>query len=116
MLRPARKIIDLAKAGERHPHNCAASPAGILRAARIKRSSRAGFEKYQIAGQPPVLKCAMVALIYRCPITRLNVQAWIADDPSADDDIYEALTCAACSRMHLVNRSTGRTLRDDADE
>jgi hypothetical protein len=58
----------------------------------------------------------MGALIYRCPTTRLNVQAWFADDAPADGNTYESLICAACSQVHFVNRSTGRILGDDADE
>jgi len=56
----------------------------------------------------------MAAVIFRCPATGMKVQTWFADDPSADDgEIYESLQCPACSRVHLVNRSTGRTLGDD---
>jgi hypothetical protein len=56
----------------------------------------------------------MAALIYRCPATGVKVQAWFADDVSANNgETYESLTCLACSQVHLVNRSTGRTLGED---
>jgi hypothetical protein len=39
------------------------------------------------------------------------VQGWLADDPSGDEgDVYETVTCLACTRVHLINRTTGRVL------
>ncbi|MGA2311371.1 MAG: hypothetical protein ABSF87_03225 [Xanthobacteraceae bacterium] len=57
----------------------------------------------------------MATIIYRCPTTGLNVQGWFADDPArADaDDTYESLICTACTKLHLINPKTGRTLGDD---
>jgi hypothetical protein len=53
----------------------------------------------------------MAVFIYRCPATGLNVQGWLADDPtSADDNTYETVVCTACTRIHLVNPKTGKTL------
>jgi hypothetical protein len=44
----------------------------------------------------------------------MKVQAWFADDASANNgETYESLTCLACNQVHLVNRSTGRTLGED---
>jgi hypothetical protein len=52
--------------------------------------------------------------LYRCPKTGLKVQGWLADDPSGDDDgVYETVTCLACTRVHLINRSTGKVLSGD---
>ena len=48
----------------------------------------------------------MPAFMYRCPSTAMNVQAWIADDPSRRDDC-EAVTCLACRRIHIVRPRTG---------
>jgi hypothetical protein len=56
----------------------------------------------------------MVPFIYRCPTTGLNVQGLFAEAVSADNaETYESVICPVCARMHLVNRSTGRTLGDD---
>jgi len=52
----------------------------------------------------------MAALIYRCPNTGQNVQAWFADDGSESGENYETVICAACSVVHLVNPKTGKTL------
>jgi hypothetical protein len=53
----------------------------------------------------------MATLVDRCPTTGLNVQGWFADDPSSDEgDVYETVTCLACTRVHLINRTTGRVL------
>ena len=56
----------------------------------------------------------MVPFVYRCPVMGLNVQGLFADDvPAEESDIYEAVTCLACRRVHLVNRSTGKILGED---
>jgi hypothetical protein len=56
---------------------------------------------------------AMATVIFRCPTTGKNVQAWFADEVSADNgESYESVTCHACNRTHFVNRSTGKTLGD----
>ena len=58
----------------------------------------------------------MVPFIYRCPTTGLNVQGLFADEVPADDtETYESVSCPVCARVHLVNRSTGRTLGDDGE-
>jgi hypothetical protein len=56
----------------------------------------------------------MPSFIYRCPPTGLNVQGWVADDPNEDEaETYEAVTCMACTRVHLVNPKTGKVLGAD---
>ena len=56
----------------------------------------------------------MAAFVYRCPTTGQNVQGWFADDEPADDsDTYESVKCLACTRVHLINRSTGKALGED---
>jgi len=51
----------------------------------------------------------MIAFVYRCPATGLKVQGHIADDLFHSDS-YEAVTCTACGRVHLVNAKTGKAL------
>jgi hypothetical protein len=59
----------------------------------------------------PVLRWGMLTFIYRCPVTGLKVQGWFGDGPPADEgEVYEAVTCLACTRTHLVNPKTGRVL------
>jgi len=58
----------------------------------------------------------MAAFLYRCPVTKLRVQSWIADDPAMPYDHYEAVTCHACARSHMVNPKTGKVLGEDDDE
>jgi hypothetical protein len=56
----------------------------------------------------------MPVFLYRCPNTGLKVQGWVADDPDRGDDAtYESVTCIACTRLHMVNPSTGRVLGSD---
>ncbi len=54
---------------------------------------------------------SMAVFIYRCPNTGLKVQGWVADNPKPHTDTtYEAVACVACTRLHMVNPSTGRVL------
>ena len=58
----------------------------------------------------------MAALLYRCPATGQNVQAWFADDASENGgEAYETVTCVACRMIHLVNPKTGKTLGNDEE-
>jgi hypothetical protein len=59
----------------------------------------------------------MEGFSYRCPTTGLNVQGWSADDVlMSEGQAYDTVMCLACSRVHLINRSTGRVLGSDDDE
>jgi hypothetical protein len=50
---------------------------------------------------------------FQCAGTGLNVQVWLPDEaPAVDVDSYEAVTCPACARVHLVNKTTGKMLGD----
>jgi hypothetical protein len=41
------------------------------------------------------------------------VQGWIDDPAESEAESYEAVTCTACTRLHLINPKTGRMLRDE---
>jgi hypothetical protein len=57
----------------------------------------------------------MASFLFRCPNTGMNVQGWVADDlgKTSTDETYEAVTCTACARMHLVNAKSGKVLGAD---
>ena len=58
----------------------------------------------------------MPPFVYRCPKTGLNVQGWVADDPTeGKGETYSAITCTICTRQHLVNPKTGKVLGVDED-
>lgn len=50
----------------------------------------------------------MMPLVYRCPNTGFQVQAWSPEEHPETEHIYETVTCIACQRVHLVNRETGK--------
>jgi hypothetical protein len=52
----------------------------------------------------------MPPFLYRCPNTSYRVQGFVAEEIPAEGDIYEAVTCLACRRIHLVNPATGKLL------
>jgi len=50
-------------------------------------------------------------IIFKCPQTGLNVQHWLDDaEPQDPSSAYETVVCKACSRLHFINRSSGRLL------
>jgi hypothetical protein len=56
----------------------------------------------------------MAKLIFRCARTGLNAQVWLPDEaPTVQADSYEVVTCPACARIHLVNKTTGKMLGDN---
>jgi hypothetical protein len=57
----------------------------------------------------------MPHFIFRCPTTGLNVQEWIDDEDGASDHEFLGLICAACTRLHFVNRKTGKLLGEKED-
>ena len=56
----------------------------------------------------------MPAFVCTCPLTKLDVPYWLDDEK---DDVseteYEAVTCKACAKVHLINRKTGKLLGQD---
>jgi hypothetical protein len=53
--------------------------------------------------------------LFRCPATGFNVQHRLDGDPDVSENEYEAIACPACTRIHLVNRKTGKLLGRDDD-
>ena len=56
-------------------------------------------------------------IIYRCPITSLEVQTLLQPSNQSHEDKkhYESLTCPSCTRLHFVNRKTGKLLGYEKD-
>jgi hypothetical protein len=52
----------------------------------------------------------MAAFVFKCPNTCRNVQHWLDDDEDVPDNEYEVIKCAACARLHFINRRTGDLL------
>jgi hypothetical protein len=57
----------------------------------------------------------MAHFIFRCPTTDINVQHWLDDDQDISENEYEGITCPACTRLHLINRKTGKLLGRDEE-
>ena len=52
----------------------------------------------------------MAAFIYRCPNSRVRIQALAAKAITDDADTYQPVACAMCQQVHLVNPLTGKLL------
>jgi hypothetical protein len=55
----------------------------------------------------------MESLVFRCSQTGTTVQVWLPESAQPKrTDSYEAVSCPACARVHLINRTTGKMLGD----
>jgi hypothetical protein len=51
-------------------------------------------------------------IVFKCPQTGMNVQyrlIAVADDAA---DTYVSVACPACTRLHLISRTTGRLISE----
>jgi len=55
----------------------------------------------------------MANFVFKCPVTGFNVQHNWDNDPDVSENEYEAIACPACTRIHLVNRRSGKLLGQD---
>jgi hypothetical protein len=61
----------------------------------------------------------MAALLFTCPVTRMNVQhkldegEHVSESEDVSETEYEVVTCPACARLHFINRKTGKLLGHD---
>jgi hypothetical protein len=71
------------------------------------------FDLHQDSADKSAANRAMDLIIFRCPVTGLNVQ-WSAEEIKPDDETrvssYQAVHCPACTKLHFVNPSTGKLL------
>jgi hypothetical protein len=56
----------------------------------------------------------MAGFIYRCPNTKLRIQAFVADEIAENTETYEPVACVMCRQIHHVNPITGKVLGDDS--
>ena len=56
----------------------------------------------------------MATILFTCPATALRVQHWLDDGPDVPEQ-YEAVVCPACTRLHFLNRQTGKLLGHEKD-
>jgi hypothetical protein len=51
-------------------------------------------------------------IIFRCPITALEVQTLrpALERDGEEGKSYESLTCPSCTRLHFLNHETGKLL------
>ncbi|WP_439399234.1 hypothetical protein ACRQ5Q_17780 [Bradyrhizobium sp. PMVTL-01] len=55
----------------------------------------------------------MAQIVFTCPTTAFKVQQCLLDDDGDDDslgDRYVSIACPACTRVHFINRKTGKLL------
>ena len=76
---------------------------------------RAKFDRDQHqACSDAYISTPMDNVVFRCPRTGLNVQHRLDEsEPGDPNSTYEPVVCKACTRLHFINRSTGRLLGED---
>jgi hypothetical protein len=52
-------------------------------------------------------------IIFRCPQTGMDVQTLLYKQGKDEARAYEAVTCPACTRLHFIDRFTGKALGQD---
>ena len=57
----------------------------------------------------------MPPFIFKCPSTGLNVQEWVDDEDGPADNEFQGVICPACTRLHFLNRKTGKLLGEKED-
>ena len=57
----------------------------------------------------------MVNIVFRCPVTSMNVQRWSDEADDVREGEYEGIICPACTRLHFLNRKSGKLLGQDDD-
>jgi hypothetical protein len=50
----------------------------------------------------------MSTFIYRCPLTGLKVQGFVAEEIGENE--FVSLTCLACTGVHLVNPTSAKVV------
>jgi hypothetical protein len=59
----------------------------------------------------------MAHRMFTCPETSMIVQHWLdEDDDGVSDNTYQVVTCPACTKVHLINRKTGKLLSEKMHE
>ena len=91
------------------------SPAALSTACSCVSPAQSAIGALCGKSKPATLAARILAvmrdLLFKCPRTGLNVQYWIAE-PAANEPqwTYVSVVCPACTRLHFINRSTGKTL------
>ncbi len=52
----------------------------------------------------------MAQFAFTCPATSMSVQHWLDDNDEGSENRYDSITCPACTRLHFLNRKTGKLL------
>lgn len=57
-------------------------------------------------------KWPMAPIIFKCPTTGMKVQWETEEDSRIQDDavLYQSIKCPGCTRIHFINRLTGKLL------
>jgi len=49
-------------------------------------------------------------IVFTCPATNFRVQHWLENGDDTPEGEHDGVDCPACSRLHFINRRTGKVL------
>jgi len=49
-------------------------------------------------------------ILFTCPATNFRVQHWLDDGDDVSEEEHEGVACPACTKLHFINRKTGKVL------
>jgi hypothetical protein len=49
-------------------------------------------------------------ILFKCPNTGMNVQHLLVDSPDDAEGSYMSVVCQACTKLHFINKSSGKLL------
>jgi hypothetical protein len=65
------------------------------------------------AAQGRHISTMVLPFLFTCPATGMHVQHWSDGDADVRENEYEGIICPACTRLHFLNRKTGKLLGQD---
>jgi hypothetical protein len=65
------------------------------------------------ASQGRHIPTMVLPFLFTCPATGMYVQHWSDEDDDVRENEYEGIICPACTRLHFLNRKTGKLLGQD---
>jgi hypothetical protein len=58
----------------------------------------------------------MAHFVFTCPTTSMKVQHWSDESIDVPETEYDGVVCQACTKLHFINRKTGKLLGQDDDQ
>lgn len=98
------------------PGSCRTGFASVLIRSLVKsvctvRTSYVNIRSFGGRWRYHIVTCMDRHIVFKCPDTEMNVQHWLPAVPNDEPKgTHRSVVCAACSKLHFINTSTGKLL------